>query len=382
MNRAAVLVVLTSLAIVGVGAWLWFDREDESGLKFGGYIEAEQVQVGSRLGGRVVQVLVEEGSEVEAGQDLAIFETDEVEAQLREAKSMLVEATEKLNLLNAGTREEEVNQVKAQVKRLNDKWSMLKAGPRPEETEQARLLYERSEKEYKSARQNFDRVVALAERNAAAQETVDNASKLMETALRTMEADKQKWELLKRNRQEEIDMAEHELEEAQAVLDMAINGPRPEEKRQAQAAIEAAQARIDRLEVLFREGTVKAPFACVVESFFKSSGLQPGDLVAPGVPLATLVRKDQFWVRAFVPETELGFIRDNEPVAITVDSFPNRRFPGVVLRINRIAEFTPRNVQTFKERQDMMFPIKVRIDDSAGLLRPGMAATVHVAKKG
>jgi multidrug resistance efflux pump len=379
MKRFGILPVVAMAAIGGIAGWYWLNNRPRTELLLGGYIEAEQVQVGSKLGGRIAQVLVQEGDEVEAGTTLVVFETDDVEAQLREAKAELVKADEKLNELNAGTRPEEIAQAAAQVKRLDDKWRMLKTGPRIEEREQARLMYERSKAEYDNSIANFNRIVALAERNAAARDELDAARKAVDTSLRTMEADRQKHEMLQSTRQEEIDMAEHELEEAQASLELAQNGPRVEVKRQAQAAVDAAQARVDRLEVLLREGTVTAPpFSCIVESFFKSSGLQPGDLVSPGVTLATLVGKGQCWVRAFAPETDLGHIHDNAKVAVTVDSFPGRRFDGVVLRVHRIAEFTPRNVQTFKERQDMMFPVKVQVANPDGVLRPGMAATVHV----
>jgi multidrug resistance efflux pump len=330
----------------------------------------------------VLQVLVEEGSAVEPGQSLVVFETDEVEAQLREARADLAKASEKFAELTAGTREEEIDQADAEVKRLTDKWKMLRDGPRPEEKEQARLVHERSKVEYEIAKSDYDRIVALAERNAASRDQLDAVRKDMETKLRTVEVDRQRYLLLQSSRQEEIDMAEHELEKARAALSLARNGPRPEEKRQARADVDAAQSRIDRLEVQLREGTVRAPpFPCVVESFFKASGIQPGDLVAPGATLVTLVGTRTYWVRAFVPETELGLVRQNEAVHVSVDSFAGRRFSGTVLRVGRVAEFTPRNVQTFKERQDMMFPIKVQVDDPDGLLRAGMAATVHLPIK-
>jgi multidrug resistance efflux pump len=383
MNRLVIALVVGALAITGIAAWIWMSNQEPAELLLGGYIEAEQVQVGSKLGGRIAKVLVQEGSEVEAGQDLVIFETDDVEAQLREAKADFVKAREKLNELRTGTREEEKDKARALVKRLNDKWTMLKEGPRHEEKEQARLIFERSKAEYDNAKSNYDRVVALAERNAAAKDALDTARKTLDTTMRAMQADEQRSIMLQRNRPEEIDMAQHELEEAEAALELALNGPRTEEKQQAQAAVDGAQARIDRLEVLLREGTVKAPpFPCVVESFYKSSGVQPGDLVAPGATLATLVGKGQYWVRAFVPETDLGQIQHQKKVDVTVDSFPDRRFGGTVLRVNRVAEFTPRNIQTFKERQDMMFPVKVEVEDPEGVLRPGMAATVHVTRTG
>src|SRR5262245_53091905 len=202
MNRWIILALVALIAVVAGSAWLWVKSQAETELLLGGYIEAEQVQVGSKLGGRVAQVLVNEGAEVEPDQALVIFETDDVEAQLREAQADLVKAREKVNELNAGTREEEKDKARALVKRLNDKWTMLKEGPRPEEKEQARLMYERSKAEYDNARTNYDRYVSLAERNAAAKEALDTARKVLDTSQRSMEADKQRYLLLQSTRQE------------------------------------------------------------------------------------------------------------------------------------------------------------------------------------
>jgi multidrug resistance efflux pump len=377
MKRFAVIPVLL-VAAGCVGLWLWLDRSPADEILLGGYFEAEQIQVGSKLGGRVAEVFVEEGSDVQAGQALVVFETDEVEAQLAEARADLDQANAKLAELKAGTRPEEIQQAVARVGKLKERLTMFERGPRPQEIEQARLMNERSKAEYENALATYERQLALAERNATARETLDAARKTMETTLRTMEADRQRYELLKEGyRTEEIAMAGHELEEAEAALELARKGPRAEEIEQAQAAVEAAQARIRRLEVQLKEGTVTAPLPCIVEAF----DLEPGDLIVPGAPLATLVRKDQLWVRAFIAETDLGFVHENQRVTILVDSFPARRFDGSVLRVNRLGEFTPRNVQTFKERQDMVFGIKVRVEDPQGELRPGMAATVQVPRK-
>src|SRR5262245_22915893 len=113
MNRPIILLIVAALAAAGVAAWMWMNSQESGDLLLGGYIEAEQVQVGSKLGGRVAKVLVQEGTEVEANQDLVIFETDDVEAQLREAKAEFVKAREKLNELQAGTRDEEKDQARA-----------------------------------------------------------------------------------------------------------------------------------------------------------------------------------------------------------------------------------------------------------------------------
>ncbi len=377
MKRAVGAAVVVVAIVAGV-AWWRLEGGSRAEIVAGGYFEAEQIQVGSKLGGRVADVRVDEGSHVDTGQVLVVFETQEVEAQLDEARAERDKASAKLAELRAGARAEEIDQAAARVARAKEKLAMLQRGPRPQEIEQARLQFERSRAEYDNASAVFQRQVALSERNATSQETLDAARKAMEVSLRVMDADRQKHDLVKEgNRPEEIAMAKHELEEAESAHELVLKGPRSQEIEQAEAALDAAAARIRRLDVLLHEGTVKAPLPSVVESF----DLQPGDLVAPGAPIATLVRKDQLWVRAFVAETDLGRIQDHQSVSVMVDSFPGRRFSGTVLRVNRAAEFTPRNVQTFEERRDMMFGIKVRVDDPEGALRPGMAATVHVPKQ-
>jgi HlyD family secretion protein len=380
MRRAglwlALVVVSVTLVVAAVAVRLRHRASAE--LLAGGYLEAEQIQVGSKLGGRVAEVFVDEGAEVPAGEKLVVFETDQVEAELSEARAQLDRAQAQLAELEAGTRLEVTDQAAAKVARLREKVAMLRRGPRAQEIEQARLLYERAKTEYANTRVTYERQVALAERNATARETLDTTRTAMEASQRVMGAAEQQYELLRAgSRPEEIAMAEHELEEAQAALDLAKHGPRPEEIAQARASVEAARAHVRQLEVQLDEGTVRAPLDSVVEAF----DIQPGDLIAPNLPLATLVRKDQLWVRAFVPETELGLVHDNQAVEVTVDSFPGRRFQGLVLRVNRVAEFTPRNVQTYEERQNMMFGIKVRVRDDEGLLRPGMAATVYVPRE-
>lgn len=399
MKRPAVVAILLVVVVGGVAAWMLRNGATEDELELGGYFEAEQIQVGSKLAGRVKtigvlgtdeqgkEILVEEGSVVDPGQFIVVFETDEVEAQLDEGKAELDRAREKLAELQEGTRDEEKQQAKARVAKLREKLKMFEAGSREQEIKQAEAMFERSKADADNAKTNYERQVALFERKAAAAETVDAARKTLEMSARLMEADRQKLDLVKAGfRDEEKAMAKHELEEAEAASDMAERGPREQEIKQAKASVDAAEARVRRLEILRDEGAVKAPVRCVVEAF----DLQPGDLIVPGAPLATLVRRDQLWVRAFIPETEIGRVHENQTVQIKVDSFPAERFEGAVIRVNRIAEFTPRNVQTFEERQDMLFGIKVRITDKRvtepdgefkDALRPGMAATVYVAKK-
>ena len=104
--------------------------------------------------------------------------------------------------------------------------------------------------------------------------------------------------------------------------------------------------------------------------------VRPGDLIAPNTPIATLLEKDQIYVRIYIPETEYGRIHLGQKAEVRVDSFPNTVFDGVVEQINQQAEFLPRNVETRDERVHEVFGVKIRIDDPAGRILAGMAADV------
>jgi multidrug resistance efflux pump len=102
-------------------------------------------------------------------------------------------------------------------------------------------------------------------------------------------------------------------------------------------------------------------------------------LIAPNTPIATLLERDQIYVRIYIPETEIGRVHLGQKAQIRVDSFPKQAFDGAVEQINQQAEFLPRNVQTVEERVHQVFGVKVRIDDSAHRIRAGMAADVVLA---
>ncbi len=292
--------------------------------KFGGYIEAEKIEVGSRVGGRVREVHVDEGDAVAAGQTLVQFESVHLEAQLAAAQHR----TERL-------------------KTMVDK---LMAGPRKQEIEMVRAEVSAAQARQRNAKSQLLRAEEAGEK-VYSREQMDNLRMSVEVAGAEVHANQEKLALLE-------------------------EGTRPEDLQIARREWDEAQAEVLRLTDQLGEATVKAPVPAVVEVF----DLEPGDLIAGGAPLATLVRTDELWVRCFVPTTLLTFVRTGQTVRVSVDARPGREFQGRVQRINRVAEYTPRNVQTFEQRQDQVCAVKVQVDDPDDLLRPGMAAVVHVPK--
>ncbi len=163
----------------------------------------------------------------------------------------------------------------------------------------------------------------------------------------------------------QADTLEKSVAASKSRYDLLLAGTRPEKIAQAEAQLREIQTQI-------REMNIYAPTNAVLEVLH----VRKGDVLAPNQNVATLLLSNHLWVRVYVPEPWLGYIKLNEKVRVRVDSFPNRDFSGVVEQIARAAEFTPRNVQTVSDRVKQVFAIKVRLPTEGDLLRAGMAADV------
>ena len=168
-----------------------------------------------------------------------------------------------------------------------------------------------------------------------------------------------------------------EFNRAKANDALLHTGTREEDKAAAHARVDELTAKLSELDSNIAEAIVKAPENAIVELV----SVRRGDTTAPNQPVVRILRAKDLWVKAFVPETELGRVRLNEEVVVTMDTYPDRKFNGKVTYVSSTAEFTPRNVQSIDERRHQVFAIKVRVDDPQGIFKSGMAADVHLPKE-
>ncbi len=321
--------LILGVALVGLltatGYTVWRTTDGGGEFVVSGVIEADDVHVGSKVGGRVLKVAAKEGQNVRAGDILVLLEPYELDASLAETRASLRQAEARLAELVAGFRREEIDQAKAD-------WLAVKA-------------------QHENAEKLRQRMLDLIERKLIAHQEFDDAKAKAEEAGQKMKAAKERYDLLQA-------------------------GTRQEEVAQARAAVEMARARVELLKTQLNETVVRSPVDAVVEVL----DLEPGDLIGAGKPVATLLRNSSLWVRAYLPEKRLGHVQPGLRVKVRVDSFPRKDFSGTVRRVHRQAEFTPRNVQTTEERVLQVFQTEVVIDDPDRLLRPGMNADVFIAK--
>lgn len=226
----------------------------------------------------------------------------------------------------------QIREQRAVVDEARANLARLRAGPRREEVVRARVQAENAERERK-------RLKALLDQGLIPRQQYDDAATAAKTALETY----------------------RELE----------RGTRLEDVQAAEAALDQAEQRLAFLIRQSQETVVKAPADGIVETL----DLRPGDLVGPNLPVARILEPGQTWVRVWVPEPMLGRVRVGQEAEITVDTFPGRKFAGRVVEIRQQGEYTPRNIQTLKQRMDLVFGVKVAIDPTPEL-KPGMSAQV------
>ncbi|MBE7560476.1 efflux RND transporter periplasmic adaptor subunit [bacterium] len=340
-----------------------------------GRVEVDDIHVGSKLGGRVKEVCFEESQSVAAGSAVVLLDDEELLAQLAAARAELAAASAQLDLLLAGTRFEDILRAEGVVEAARAELLLRQKGFRVEEVAEAEAQVAQASSELAQARREWERALGLARDDALARNELDKKRTLFETARAKLDMARQREALVKSgSRPEEIAMAEARLKQAEAELLRLRRGPRDEEIAAARAARAAAAAHLERLQVQLAETRILAPLPAVVEVL----DLEPGDLVRAGQTVAVLNLLNNPWVRCYVPENRLGWVKPGDEVRITVDSFPGRVFSGKVRRLAAEAEFTPRNVQTSEKRAELVFEMKVDVLDADGDLRAGMYADVTI----
>jgi len=352
-----------------------FGKKDD--VVFSGTIETREIRVGSKVGGRIEAVLVEEGQEVTAGQPLVKFDIAELRAQKAQAEARVEQQQVRLERLLRGARPEEKAQASAATATAQATLESIKTWPRPEEVEQARASVAAAEADLNSATVAFQRTERLRASGDISQQEFDSAKFRLDNVRARRDAEKKRLDLLLNgSRKEDIRAAEERFRQAQQAEKLVLAGPRAEEIADARAQLAEAQARLEQINVQLAEGEVKASAAATIEVL----SVRPGDLLSPNQTVARLLEKDQIYVRVFIPEPQLGLIRVGQKAKIKVDTFSDRLFDGVIDQINSQGEFTPRNVQSRDERNHQVFGVKVRIDNREGKLKPGMAADVTLEK--
>ena len=324
--RAAVIALPLGIALVASGAC----RNRGDGVpRASGYVEATEVRVAAEVGGRVVEMPVDEGKRIAAGDVLAKLDTSDLELTLRRAEADRDQASAQLQLLQAGARQEDIRQASAQA-------------------DSARAEVAVAEAELKSAAEDLRRFEALLAANAGSRKQRDDAATRMSVASSRVTA------------------ARERARAADEVVSRLRAGSRREEISAARARVASAGAQVASVEENIADATVKAPVGGTITSKL----VDLGETVSPRAPVVVISDLDHAWANVYVDEPLVPNLRLGQAATLVTDA--GQRLAGTITYISPRAEFTPRNVQTAEERSKLVYRVKVTVDNKDGVLKPGM----------
>ncbi len=316
----AVVVVVAALIIY----YLAHRSPGEKGeISVSGNIEVTSVEVSFKIPGRVAERPVDEGMMVRTGQPIARLESEDLahEVALRRADAQAMRAA--LDELLAGSRKEEIAEAEA--------------------------VHAAALAEAKKAADDFRRQETLFQREVISRQKYDSAKASYDTT-------------------------RAQARQAAEALALVRKGPRRERIDQARARLGEAEAALALAVTRLGYANLLSP----VSGLVMAKNIEPGEQVAAGTPVVTVGELGTVWVRAYISETDLGRVKVGQKARVTTDTWPGRKYDGTVTFISSEAEFTPKNVQTQKERVKLVYRVKITIPNPNMELKPGMPADAQI----
>jgi HlyD family secretion protein len=369
-KRIILAIVAPILILAAILAYVLTHRATP--LAYSGTIETREIEIGSKIGGRVLSVSVEEGDQVPANAPLVTFDAPELQAQLAQAQATVLQAQADDNRLHQGNRPQEIAQADATLHENKALLDEAQNGPRPQDIAQAQADYAAAKANAVDAASTYDRMQPLAAKDIISKQQFDSYTAQRNNTAQLAESAHQRLAVLQAGtRTEDIQAARDRYQQSLAADQLAHAGFRQQDITAGKGRLAQAQAHVAELEASLREARLLSPADATVETV----SVRPGDLVPANQIVLTLLEPSQLWVKVYVPETDLSRIHVGQSANVTVDSL-NRHFTGRIQEINSSAEFLPRNVQTRDDREHEVFGVKVHIDNPGNVLKSGMSATV------
>ncbi len=318
-NRAVLFACLVSFAACNSSA--------NDGSEATGTVEITETDMAAPVAARVRRILVDEGDAVNPGDTLVVLEQTTLPADLEQRRAR-------------------VNAAEAELRDLL-------AGSRASETDRAEAELTAAEAEATRTADDARRYAELLKSGAAS----PAQAQTFETAAR---------------------VAAGRRDAARAVLQQLRDGARPERIRAARANVAAARAQLNAGEAMATDLVLVAPARGVVLGRYA----EPGEVLGAGVPVVALGDPQRLWVRVYVGPTTLTQLSVGRRVRATIDGVPGKEFSGTIVQIAPRSEFTPRVALTEKERADLLFGVKVALDDTTGALKAGLPVRVRFDRGG
>lgn len=327
-NRSVAVIATLLVGIFVLGGIWWWMYTNRIVSTDDARVKGTIVAVSAKVNGRIEKVLVSEGDKVEAGQVIAVLEQADLIAQVNQAKANLAITQANLASVAAGRRHQEIAQADAAV--LEAKATMENA---LRNSERDASLYEQG-------------VISVHQRDAS------------ETAYRVAKA---------------------KYAAAREQLSLNAEGSRQEDIQMAEAQVQKAQAALEAAQLQLNDTTVKAPVSGIVAT----KSVEVGEIIVAGQQLFNITDPEDVWVGANIEETYIGRVQVGQKVSFIVDAYPDQTLTGAVSEVgaatgSQFSLLSSENSSGNFTKVTQRLPIKIKPDPSEYVLKPGMSVTIKI----
>nr|WP_208293582.1 secretion protein HlyD [Zophobihabitans entericus] len=319
------IIMIVVVIVIAAAVYLLWPKSESGINKLYGNVDIRSVNTSFRVGGRLIESLVDEGDTVKEGDILARIDLTPYQIARSKAVANLAASKAQLDLMLSGYRTEEIDQAKAQV-------------------EQYKAAYQYADSTYQ-------RQVALAKTEAISKDQLDNTR-----AAR--------------------DQAKAALQTAEDKLTQYLNGNREEDIEAAKANVDLAAAELAQAELNLSDTTLYSP----ANGTILTRIVEPGTLLSAGSYVYSISLTSPVWIRAYVDEVNLAYAKPGQEVLVYTDAKPDKPYKGQIGFVSPTAEFTPKSVETEVLRTSLVYRLRIIVTDSDDMLRQGMPVTIKFAE--
>ena len=336
--KKKIIIIVFIIFFIGVGSFVYFGQRNnqQKELSYSGTIETTQAKLSFQVPGRVAQVNIQEGQPVTKNQIIAELDLAEFASRSDQAKANLDRA----------------QKAKQQLETVLE----ISRKTLPAEVSRATANVAGVQDTLKDAEKNYKRFEELFSKGVVTEKERDSVKLVYEVA-KTRLAESESVLKLAQGNLARIDAATQDIETATA-------------------QINANRAALNQASIQFSYTQLKSPMDGIVSS----RNIEPGETVNAGREVITISDLSRVDLKIFVDETEIGKIKPNQKVEVRVDTFPGKSYAGYVSFISPEGEFTPKIIQTKKERVKLVYLVKVSIVNPNFELKAGMPADALLAQ--
>ncbi|MCG3701805.1 efflux RND transporter periplasmic adaptor subunit [Aliarcobacter butzleri] len=323
-KKLTIALIILLISFISYKIYSNIFLKNENNLTFYGNIDTRTVNVGFRFLGKIENITKDEGEIVKKDEILVKLDTASLEKSLEELNEKIFASKLELSKLQTGYRQEEILEAKAAMEEAIENLNKTK--------------------------DTYNRQANLFKTKSTSEENFTISQLNYKQALAT-------------------------LDKAKALYELRKNGYRDEDIKIQESNLKSLEIQAEKLKIDLNDSVIKAPVNGVILTRFKEIGA----ITNAGESILEIAKTDEFWVRAYIDEKNLGNIRPGLKMSIQTDS-RSENYEGVIGFISPVAEFTPKNIETQELRADLVYSFRVIVKNPDDKIRQGMPVTLKIVQ--